>query len=130
MGLGRYTPRIPQISLGLLIAFYLFAGFNHFRDPDFYYPLIPPYFNYIYEINVLSGLIEVLLALGLSFSKTRKLAVYGIILMLLAFIPAHIYFIEEGGCMSESLCVPAWIAWVRLIVVHPLLIAWVWWHRK
>ncbi len=130
MGLSRYKSRITQWSLILLIAFYLFAGFNHFRDPDFYYPLIPPYFKYIYEINVTSGLIEVLLALGMSFSKTRKAASYSIVLMLLAFIPAHIYFIEEGGCMSESLCVPAWIAWVRLIVVHPLLIAWAWWHRK
>ena len=122
--------RLKRLSLYLIIGFYLFAGVNHFRDPDFYYPLIPPYFKYIYEINLLSGFIEVLLGLGLSFKSTRKWSAIGIIAMLLAFIPAHTYFIELGGCLSESLCVPAWVAWVRLIVVHPLLIAWAWWHRK
>lgn len=130
MSLSQYKSRVPQISLVVLVGFYLFAGFNHFRDPDFYYPLIPPYFQYIYEINVLAGVIEVLLALGLSFKQTRRLSAYGIVLMLLAFVPAHTYFIQEGGCMSEGLCVPAWVAWVRLIVIHPLLIFWVWKHRE
>lgn len=130
MGLSSYKSRFKQISFILLVAFYLFAGFNHFRTPDFYYPLIPPYFKYIYEINVLSGFLEVLLGLGLTFKKTRRVSAYGIILMLLAFVPAHIYFIQEGGCMSEGLCVSAWVAWIRLIVIHPLLIFWVWKHRK
>jgi uncharacterized membrane protein len=122
--------RISQISFVLLVVFYLFAGFNHFRDPEFYYPLIPPYFKYIYEINILAGLAEVLLAIGLTFKSTRKGAAYGIIIMLLAFIPAHIYFIQLEGCLSESLCVPSWVAWVRLLVVHPMLIGWVWVHRS
>ena len=26
-----------------MIAFYIFGGYNHFRDPAFYIPLIPPY---------------------------------------------------------------------------------------
>jgi len=120
---------ISKISYIMLVAFYLFAGFNHFHDPDFYYPLIPPYLKYINEINVLSGLIEIILALGLMYSKTRRASAYGIILMLLAFIPAHVYFIQMGDCFSESLCVPVWVAWIRLIVVHPILIYWVWKHR-
>lgn len=130
MDFSRYKSQISRLSFVMLVGFYLFAGFNHFRDPDFYYPLIPPYFQYVYEINVLAGVIEVLLALGLSFKRTRRLSAYGIIMMLLAFIPAHLYFIQEGGCMSEGLCVPALVAWVRLVVIHPILIWWAWKHRE
>ena len=119
-----------RISFILLVGFYLFAGFNHFRDPEFYYPLIPSYLGYAYEINILAGIIEMALGLGLLYPKTRKLAAIGIILMLLAFLPSHIYFIELGGCISDGLCVHAWVAWVRLIVIHPLLMLWAWGHRK
>ena len=37
---------VRKISFYLLVGFYLFAGINHFLDPDFYYPLIPPYFKF------------------------------------------------------------------------------------
>ena len=71
-----------------------------------------------------------MLAICVSIPKTRLLAVNGIILILIAFIPSHIYFITEGGCMSDSLCVPVWVAWVRLIFIHQLLIYWAWSVRK
>lgn len=114
----------------LLIAFYFFAGSYHFINPESYYPLIPDYLPYPELINYLSGFIEIMLAICVSIPKTRLLAVNGIILILIAFIPSHIYFITEGGCMSDSLCVPVWVAWVRLIFIHPLLIYWAWSVRK
>lgn len=122
--------QITKISRLLLIGFYAFAGINHFINPEFYYPLIPEYLGYPESLNISSGIFEILLAIGVALPKTRLLAVKGIILMLIAFLPSHIYFITEGGCMSESLCVPLWVTWVRLIVIHPLLILWAWSVRK
>lgn len=110
--------------------FYALAGINHFVNPDFYLPLIPPYFPYPEMINWVSGVAEVLLAAGLAFSLTRKWACYLIIAMLVAFIPSHVYFIQMGGCVQQGLCAPEWVGWVRLIVVHPLLIGWAWWHTR
>ncbi|SHH68452.1 DoxX family protein [Winogradskyella jejuensis] len=114
----------------LLITFYAFAGIYHFINPEFYYPLIPDYLPFPELINYLSGFFEIILAIGVVVPKTRLLAVKGLILILIAFIPSHIYFITEGGCMSESLCVPLWVAWVRLVLIHPLLILWAWSVRK
>ncbi|OEK04639.1 DoxX family protein [Roseivirga misakiensis] len=122
--------RLKFASLLLIVGFYMFAGANHFISPEFYYPLIPDYLPWTKAINVISGLAEILLALGLLFKPTRKLSAMLIIAMLIAFLPAHVYFIELGGCVHEGLCVPAWVAWVRLLVIHPILIAWAWWHRK
>ena len=125
---GRYL--VNYLGLALLAGFYLFAGVNHFRDPEFYFPLIPPFFQAKELINVLAGIAEILLGAGLLFPRLRNISSYLIILMLLAFIPSHVYFIQIGGCADAGLCVPEWIAWMRLIVVHPLLILWVWRYRN
>lgn len=114
----------------LLIGFYLFAGSYHFVNPDFYYDLIPDYLPYPKFINYASGVLEILLALGVIFPKTRLIAVKGIILLLLLFIPSHVYFIQIGSCIENGLCVPEWLGWVRLVVIHPLLILWAWVIRK
>ena len=95
-----------------------------------YWPLIPPYLVYIQELNLLSGAAEVLLALGLLFQRTRKWSTYGIILMLVGFLPAHIYFIEMGSCISKSICFDPWVAWLRLLVIHPILIYWAFVYRN
>lgn len=122
--------RIKKISLWAIAAFYIFAGLNHFINPDFYYPLIPDYFLFPVFINVVSGLAEIVLGVLILFKSTRRLAAYGIMIMLMAFVPAHVHFIILGGCVAEGLCVPMWLAWFRLIPMHPLLILWAWWHRR
>ncbi|MGD1957567.1 MAG: MauE/DoxX family redox-associated membrane protein [Fulvivirga sp.] len=121
---------VRKISFYLLVGFYLFAGINHFLDPDFYYPLIPPYFKFPVFINITSGIIEVILGLALLLPRFRTYAVYAIIIMLIAFIPSHIYFIQIGSCITDGLCVSEWIGWGRLLVIHPLLIYWAWIHKS
>ena len=87
-----------------MIAFYIFGGYNHFRDPAFYIPLIPPYLAaWAVELNLLSGVIEIVLALLLIPVQTRKYAGWGIVLMLIAFIPSHIYFIQKGSFSLGSI---------------------------
>jgi uncharacterized membrane protein len=117
-------------SLRLQAAFYFFAGVNHFINPAFYLPLIPPYFPYPDAINWISGIAEMALAIGLLVPVTRMAASYLIIAMLVAFIPSHVYFIQVGGCIAGGLCAPEWVGWFRLLIVHPMLIGWAWWHRR
>jgi uncharacterized membrane protein len=114
----------------LLIGFYIFAGANHFINPDFYLGLIPDYLPFPETINYISGFFEILLAIGVAVPKTRALAARGIILLLILFIPSHIYFIEVGSCIENAFCVEPWIAWLRLLVIHPLLMLWAWAIRK
>ncbi len=117
-------------SYASIVLFYLIAGINHFINPEWYYPLIPDYLGYPKTLNTIAGIAEILGATGLIFKKTKQLASIGLILMLIIFIPSHWYFIEQGSCIEGTLCVAPWIAWVRLIIIHPLLIAWVWWAKK
>jgi uncharacterized membrane protein len=122
---------IKHILFFLLIIFYLFAGYNHFANPSFYLPIIPPYLAaWAKEINILSGIAEIVLALLLIPKATRSIAVKGIIIMLIAFIPAHIYFIQKGDFMLGSFTITPILSVVRLFVGQPILILWAWWAGK
>jgi uncharacterized membrane protein len=122
--------KLRALSLVLQCGFYASAGINHFLNPGFYYPLIPPYLPWPVAINYAAGIAEVVFAVLLWLPATRRWAAYGIVAMLVAFIPSHWYMIELGGCAPGSLCVPLWVVHVRLWVVHPLLALWAWAHRK
>ena len=116
---------MKNVSLYLQALFYIIAGANHFVDPGFYYPLIPDYLQeFSLAINRSAGIVEIALGIGLIVPIARKRAAFGIFLMLIAFIPSHVYFIQIGGCIEGGLCVPAWVGWIRLILVHPLLMWW------
>lgn len=117
--------------LYLMVVFYLLGGYNHFKDPSFYIPLIPPYLaTWATELNLLSGVFEIGLALLLIPQQTRKWAGLGIVLMLIAFIPSHIYFIEKGNFPLGSFTMIPLISWIRLLVFQPLFILWALWVSR
>lgn len=119
-----------KVKIGLrwlLIVFYFIAGVNHFVHPEFYLPLIPSYLPSPEWINWMSGALEIVLALGVIIPKFRKTSAILIIVLLIAFIPSHVYFIQQGACIdAQGLCTPLWVAWVRLFPIHPLFMWWAW----
>ncbi|MEO1627108.1 MAG: hypothetical protein AAFV25_18290 [Bacteroidota bacterium] len=124
MKVGRL--QIVPWARGLLIVFYILAGINHFWHPGFYLPLIPDYLPQPKLLNAISGWAEILLGLGMAFEGSRHWAAIGLVAMLIVFVPSHVHFIQIGSCVEGGLCTPAWVAWLRLVLIHPLLILWVW----
>jgi uncharacterized membrane protein len=127
---NEWTDSQRYIARNILAAFFTLAGLNHFVMPAFYLPLIPDYLPSPDHINTMAGIVEIILGIGLLIAPLRQWAAWGIIALLIAFIPSHIYFIQIGACVEGGLCVPAWVAWVRLLLIHPLLIGWAWFVRK
>lgn len=119
-----------KISRIVIPLFYIAAGINHFLSPDSYYKIIPEYLPYPVFINLFSGMAEIILGALFLFPKTRTIAAYGIIVLLIAFIPAHIVMIQHGFCLSNGYCLPAWATWVRLFPLQFLLMLWAWKYRK
>jgi uncharacterized membrane protein len=126
----KNSSTLKNISLIIMTVFYLVGGINHFLHPDAYYPLIPAYLPFHSFINIVSGAGEIVFGSLLIFPSTRKAGAFGIITLLIIFIPAHIYMIQKGGCMSPQMCLPPWVAWVRLFPLQFILIAWARWHAK
>jgi uncharacterized membrane protein len=121
-----------RLSLYVMCIFYLLAGINHFRNPEAYYRIIPPLIGDPDLLNTLAGTAEIAFAIMLLFTATRKTACYGLILLLLAFLPSHIYMLETGFCpgIAGNWCAPQWLLWVRLLVLQPVLIWWAWTNRN
>jgi len=112
-----------KIFIILFVIFYGLAGVNHYLFPAIYLEVIPEWLGNPTLVNAVAGAVEILIAVLAIFSETRKIAGYGAIAMLLAFIISHVYFIQMGHCAGE-LCLAPWLGWVRLVVIHPLLIYW------
>ena len=119
-----------KISLWILVIFFVIAGALHFINPQAYYPLIPNYIPLPKLINFISGGLEVILGGAMLSARFRPHAGWGLIALMLLFIPSHVHFIQQGGCIEDALCFPQWVAWVRLIIIHPLLIAWIWYCKN
>ncbi len=120
---------LKNISLWVLIIGYTFAGINHFWHPSGYISIIPHYIPYPVLMNTLAGVFEVLFALMLIWQHTRPWAVYGIILMLTAFLPVHIDMALHAPLKLGNLNVTPLGAWLR-IALQPILMLWAWWHTK
>jgi uncharacterized membrane protein len=86
---------IKDFSMYVMTALYIGAGLNHFWHPEFYKGIIPKYFPWHSELNVVSGLLEIILGIMLLFSATRSMAAWGIIVLLIAFLPVHIQMIID-----------------------------------
>ncbi len=85
---------LPIIWTGLRIVFAIFmimGGVQHFLKPDFYLPFVPSFLPFSMAIIYLSGLVEIGLGLMLIFKKYAKIAALGILLLMFAFLPIHIW---------------------------------------
>jgi len=112
----------------LLITGYVAAGINHFRVPAFYIGIIPYYLPYPVILNTLAGICEIAFGLMLIFNPTRKFAAWGIVLMLIAFLPVHIAMLGGHTEVNGKQVLPI-LAWARLLL-QPVLIWWAWWHTR
>lgn len=109
-----------KISLYAQAAFYAMAGVMHFVNTEFYLKIMPDYLPWHRELVYISGVAEIVLGIGLLIPAHRKLAAYGIILLLIAVFPANIYQLTSGGA---GMNVPLWGLWLRL----PLQFALIYW---
>ncbi|MFT7082864.1 MAG: putative membrane protein [Nonlabens sp.] len=107
------------------IILYAIAGVLHFLIPEVYLEAIPDWLGNKMLVNYTAGIVEISVALLAFFSKTRKTAGIITMAMLLAFSISHVYFLQNGSC-ARDFCIPFWIGWMRLLIVHPLLIFWAW----
>lgn len=119
---------LKKASLIILVTGYLAAGVNHFRSPPAYIRIIPHYIPMPKLMDLLAGFFETLFGLLLIFKITRQWAAWGIVFMLIAFLPVHIDMVLHAPFQLGSLYVTPFIAWIRLAVLQPLLIGWAWWY--
>ena len=106
-----------QYLMGVLLVL---AGVNHFRKPKLYERIMPPYIPAHSTMVMLSGVAEMVLGFMLMNKNSQEMAAWGIIALLIAFIPVHIYMMQDK---KASMKLPKW----ALIVRFPLQLGLIYW---
>ena len=118
--------KIKTISIIIMSLFYIGAGISHFINPDWFVRIVPPILPFKIAIVYISGITEVILGSLLIFPRTRFIAGWGLILLLLAVFPANIYVALTQG---EAMDTTPMIAWARL-PFQIVFIGLAYWHSK
>jgi uncharacterized membrane protein len=110
--------------LYVMAALYVFAGIMHFVKPKMYMRIMPRYVPNHKLLVFLSGIAEMALGLGLCFSGTKAISIYGIIAMLTVFLLVHFYMLSGE---KTSAGIPKWVLILR-IPLQFVLMAWAWFY--
>jgi len=105
-----------------MAAIYIFAGMMHFIKPKIYLRIMPRYLPQHKFLVALSGFAEIILGVGLCFSATKDVSIYGIILMLTVFLLVHFYMLSGE---KASAGIPKWILILRIPLQFGLMY-WAW----
>lgn len=112
---------------------YVIAGVMHFVVPDLYVQIVPPLLPFRLALVYASGFAEVALGVGLLFERTRRLAAWGIIALLVAIFPANVYMATSDVVIQgapEGIGDPSEAArWGRL-PFQAVFILWAWWYTR
>ncbi len=112
--------------LYLMAFIYFFAGLFHFIKPEIYLRIMPRYLPNHSLLVALSGLAEIILGVGLCFPKTKNLAIYGVILMLIIFLLVHFYMLSSEKAGAG---LPQWILIIRIPLQFGLMY-WAWFYLR
>ena len=82
---------LRKLSLFGISVFFIYFGIDHFINPEFYLSIMPPIFPLHLEAVYLSGLFEILGGVGVLIARTRSIAGWGLLTLLIAVYPANIY---------------------------------------
>lgn len=113
----------PQAA-GLCFVFLWFfiGGIMHFVATGTEATIVPPWMPWPVAAVLISGVFELLGAVGILYPPTRKAAGIGLFLLTIAVTPAHVYMLQRPDLFP----VPLWALWLRLPVQLGLL--WlIWW---
>ena len=119
----RILKLVLKWLLGLL---FLAAGANHFRDPEFYLRMMPPYLPWHRELVLLSGSCEIVLGGLLLVPRYTRYAAWGLIALLIAVFPANLHMAIHGEDFPEFSAVELW----SRLPMQGVLMAWAYWFTS
>jgi uncharacterized membrane protein len=122
------TPVLKRIGLILVFLWFLFGGVAHFSLTEVEMRIVPPAIPWPRATVLISGVFELLGAVGILIPMTRRAAGIGLFLLTIAVTPANVYMLQH----AELFNVPRWALIVRLPfqVVLLALILWSTWAPR
>jgi uncharacterized membrane protein len=115
-----------RIGLVVVFLWFFIGGFAHFKWTAMETGIVPPYIPYPRAMVLISGVCELLGAIGILIPRTRRAAGIGLFLLTIAVTPANVFMLQH----AERYSVPMWALIFRLPFQAFLLwlIAWSTWN--
>lgn len=117
---------LKNIGLAIVFLFFMLGGITHFTDPNFYVSIMPPYVGYHLTIVYISGVLEILGAIGILIPALRQMSGNGLVLLVVCVSPANIHMWMHPELFPD---VPEAFLTVRL-AVQVLLLMLIWWCTR
>lgn len=115
--------KIKKVS-GILLAVMLIAsGVAHFFSPETFNGLIPDFLPKL-AVNYVTGFIEILLGTGVFLPSYRDYALKGICLLMICFMPIHIF----DALKDDPYIGSKTIAYIRILIQFVLI--WLPWFAR
>jgi len=117
---------LKNLGLGVVFLWFMGGGIAHFTSTDFFVAIMPPYLGYHTEIVYVSGILEILGAIGILIPRFRQWAGNGLLLLVICVSPANIHMWLHPELFPD---VPAVFLSVRLVIQVALLML-IWWCTR
>ena len=117
--------RLRAIVRFVFAAAMVLVGVTHFTAPAGYVAIVPKALPFPLALVYVSGAAEIAGGLGLLWSRTRRWAGWGLILLYVAVFPANVNMAIDHLPLGERVLEP-WMLWARL-PLQVVLIATAWW---
>jgi uncharacterized membrane protein len=121
-------PILKRVALILVFLWFTIGGVAHFFLTEAEMRIVPPSIPWPRAAVLVSGVFELLGAVGLLIPVSRRAAGIGLFLLTIAVTPANVYMLEH----AEAFSVPRWALILRLPFQVALLamILWSTWDTK
>jgi uncharacterized membrane protein len=119
---GASIQTAQRIGLILVFLWFLLGGVAHFSLTEVEMRIVPPSIPWPRAVVWISGVFELLGAIGILIPFTRRAAGIGLFLLTIAVTPANVYMLQH----AELFNVPRWALIVRL-PFQALLLALILW---
>ena len=122
------SPILKRVTLALVFLWFAVGGVAHFVLTDAEMRIVPPFIPWPRAAVLVSGVFELLGAVGILIPITRRAAGIGLLLLTIAVTPANVYMLQHADAFS----VPRWALILRLPFQLALLamILWSTWDAK
>lgn len=115
-----------RIGIGIVFSWFFFGGLGHFLLTQFFVSIVPPWVPWPLAAVYVSGVFELLGAVGVLVPAYRSLAGAGLFLLTIAVTPANVHMWlnpEKFPNFPES------VLTARLVVQMALLWC-IWWSTR
>ncbi len=117
---------LKNLGLAFVFLWFMAGGIAHFTHTGFFMSIMPPYIGYHREIVYVSGVFEILGAIGILLPALRQWAGNGLLLLVLCVSPANIHMWLNPQLFPDVS--PVFLS--ARLVVQVLLLVLIWWCTR